>query len=127
MKSLIQRIKKSLCPAKGETLVEAIVSILILAIMMTIIVTMISTSMRLTANSMEEARAIQQGTLNPAFLGDLPAGADVTELKITSLSLFDALPDYVPAQHDVLVFDNDAFETNQNVVAFYPDLNQDLD
>jgi len=120
MKSLTLRVKKTLLKTKGETLVEAIVSILILTIMLTTIAAMISVSIRMTANSMVEARAVQQGMLNPAFLGDLPAGADITSVTISSFSAG------ITAEHDALVFDNDAFETTQNIVAFYPDPSQDV-
>jgi len=119
MKSLILKINKQLRSTQGETLVEAIVSILLLAILLTTIAAMINTSMRMTSNSMQEARLVQQGALNPAFLGET-SSANIIELTITPLTL----PININAKHDVQMFDSTAPEVPQNILAFYPVLNQ---
>ena len=112
MKSLILRIKKVLRTNKGETLMEAIVSILLLAILLTTITAMIRSSLNMTANIMQEAQRVQEELINPAFLATIdPANLDADEVSFT----FTASSIVMTASHDVLVFDN-----TDNISAFYP-------
>jgi len=118
MKSLIQSIKKTLCKKRGETLVEAIISILLLAILMTTVTVMIQTSLRLTANSMTEAEGIQNLTFNPAILDtfpDLPEGIITFEKLNTGLSLIQDIID-IEADHNIRIY-----EDIGHILSFYPD------
>jgi len=113
MKSLKDSIKKVLRSNRGETLVEAIVSILLLAILMTTVTAMIQTSLRLTANSMRDAEELQSDTFNLAIAGthpDFSPGVVAFETKSPAL---------IKTQHDI-----DILEDTGDIVFFYPDAGQ---
>jgi len=96
----------------GETLVEAIVSILLLAILLGTVTAMIQVSLNLTARALEEAADLQNNTFNPAIFGtheDIALGA------IT----FDSPSTLVNTQHDIYVF-----EITEDIVSFNPDTTQ---
>ena len=101
---------------------EAIVSIIILALLMTAITTMIMTSRRMTANSMIEARELQEETLNPVLIANYGTGVPVT------ITLTGALPkpltiatgsslDLVTSSHTIYIYDN---ADNPDIIAFRP-------
>jgi len=116
MKSLIRTLIKKLRYKNGETLVEAIVSILLLAILLTTVTAMISTSLRMTAKSMQDAVAMQEGLLNKAILGELP-DPDLFPGALHKNGLFTigSTEPLIFATHDI-----DVLETTENIIAFYP-------
>ena len=121
MRSLVRRIKYSLSSRKGETLIEAIVSIVILAILLSTITLMISTSRRLTANSMIEAREMQEDVLNPVYLGDYTGTPVAVTISGTLVSPTTGLDTGVivinNVTHSVIRYiDAD----NPDIIAFYP-------
>lgn len=59
MKILIQRIKKIIRSNKGETIVESIVSLLILSILMLAVTTIIQTALKMTSVSIQNAKETQ--------------------------------------------------------------------
>ena len=119
MKSLMFKIKKRLRSNRGETLVEAIISILLLAILMTTVTLMIQTSLRLTANSMQDAERIQNETFNPAIFNN-HGDDDLSDGTITFLYSYRPVgaldPIYGNAKHDIQIF-----EDLNNIVSLYPD------
>jgi len=124
MKSLILKENNKLRSEKGETLIEAIVSILILAILLTTIVAMIGTSRRITANTMIEARGTQDGVMNPVTL----ASPDLYVSEVLTLRSDLIVTDVYPVNelsHPVNVFDSDLVDDDLenaawNIVAFHP-------
>ena len=121
MKSLIHRISNKLRSKKGETLVEAIISILLLTILLSTITAMISTSRRMTARSMETAREMQNETFNPAASSNpdrfIPGG----EISFSGeIETSDALITIdIASTHNISIFDDDF---NENIIAFSPEL-----
>jgi len=116
MKSLIRTLIKKLRCKNGETLVEAIVSILLLAILLATVTAMISTSLRMTANSMRDAVDIQEGLLNRAILGELPDPdlfPDASHQRVT-FTIGSTTP-LISAVHNI-----DVLDTTENIIAFYP-------
>jgi len=113
-------IKKRLRSKRGETLVEAIVSILLLAILMTTVTVMIQTSLRLTANSMREAEIMQELTFNPAF-----RDAIEQDLETGKLFFFYTEEDadwHIDALHEIRIY-----EDNYELISFYPPDDEDED
>ena len=113
MRSLIFGINNALRSKKGETLVEAIVSILLLTILLGTITAMIHTSLRLTANTMQEADGMQNDVFNPAIFDTQP------NLSPGSLSFGTLSTTLIDTQHDIYIFDNTG-----DMVSFYPDTGQ---
>jgi len=113
MKSLIIRIKKALRSKRGEMLMEAIVSIILLVILLTTITAMIATSRRLTANSMVEAREMQEETLIPVTNATHTGFEQDVTIEITAV---DPSID-LEAEHTVSFFNN-----GQGLVAFFPEV-----
>ena len=121
MKSLILLIRsiinRSLFQKRGETLVEGIISILLLAILMTTVTVMIQTSLRQTANSMEDAELLQNLTFNPAVLDDHPNLPEGIIRFVLIIDKDDAMDDItIEAQHDIRIYEN-----IRSIVSFYPD------
>ena len=111
MKSLIpdrMTIKKTIQSRKGESLMEAIVSLLILSILMTTIVSVIRFSMVMTGISIREA-TLTQNDMNNLRLEDL--GASLSPVRLTFTS-----EDY----SQIEAFHNIEFHAENNIVAFYP-------
>jgi len=115
MRSLIIKIKKKLRQKRGETLIEAIISILLLAILLTTVTAMIQTSLRMTSNSMREADDLQKNTYNPAILNTLP------DLSSGTIILKSQSTTVVDTQHDIFVFED---EDINDILSFYPDTDQ---
>ena len=77
MKSWIDKIKKTLLSRRGESLIEAVASMLILVILIATVAGMIQTSLRITARAIGEARDVQE-EVNQLMLGNF---ADVGDNK----------------------------------------------
>jgi competence protein ComGC len=115
MKSLIGKAKNPIFNSKGEMLMEAIVSVLLLSILLVIIATMIQTSRNMTARSMQEASELQEEQLNLVVLasnGLAPVtGGQITfTASITSGSTVIG----IEAGHPIRLYNTD------NIVAFFP-------
>ena len=98
-------------------LMESIVSILLLTMLMATVHAMIQTSLRMTANSMEDAREIQ-GDFNPVLLNQaINIQDDVISISITSADGIN-----ISTSHNVRIFDDTDVNNNlsENIVAFYP-------
>jgi len=116
-------IKKRLRSNRGETLVEAIVSILLLAILMTTVTLMIQTSLRLTANSMQDAERVQNDLFNPAVWNTqegLTPGQISFNYSPDSSSINADYGIFIDTKHDIQLFEDEF----NDIVAFYPDLAQ---
>ena len=112
MKSLMCKVKIRLRSKRGETLVEAIVSILLLAILLGTVTAMIHVSLNLTARALEEATELQTNTFNPAIIGtheDFEPGV---------LS-FETATGLIETEHEIYVF-----EITEDIVSFIPDIEQ---
>jgi hypothetical protein len=109
MSSLIGKVKKILSQKSGELLMEAIVSILLFSILMVTVTTMIQTSRNVTATSMQEATAFQEGRLNLAVIvsDDLNLVQGVITFTSVSADLH--------SEHDIRFYDNEDF-----IVAIFP-------
>ena len=111
MKSLVPNrmiIKKTLRSKRGESLMEAIVSLLILGILMTTIVSVIRFSMTMTGTSIRDA-TITQSDMNSLRLEDLGENLSPVLLTITADGYIQ-----IDASHDV------ELHVENNIVAFYP-------
>ena len=111
MKSLIQVIqstKKRLRSKRGETLVEAIVSILLLAILLGTVTAMIQVSLNLTARALEDSTGLQTNTFNPAIFGT----HEDFEPGVIS---FDTVTGLIETEHEIEVF-----EIAEEIVSFIP-------
>ena len=108
MKLLMSMIKKRLCSKRGETLVEAIISILLLTILMTTVTAMIQTSLRMTVRSMDDARHLQESVFNQAVYGEFTESSQgILLLSINDLG--------IDIQHDIII--NDDIEP---LISFFP-------
>jgi len=116
MKSLKYRIIRIFKQKRGETLVEAIVSILLLTILLTTITVMIQTSFRLTANAMREAEEMQELRFNPAFLNDFDEVDDLQLGKIVFSYINTDEGIEINSEHVIFVY-----ERNADIISFYPD------
>ena len=130
MKLLTDKAKKILNTGKGEALMEAIVSVMLLSILLTTVTTMIMTSRRITANTMVEARRVQEDILNDVFVGDaitsstpgFNPGFDVVTDGITFWSPhFDTENGTNMISFDIRIFDDDN-DPNipPDIVSFFP-------
>jgi hypothetical protein len=120
MKSLTGKKRKPILNKKGEMLMEAIVSVLLLSILLVIITTMIQTSRNMTARSMDDARLLQQYQLNPVSL------AAFDDFNTTPGSIrfhfADILKDIeIDSEHGISIFNPNSFDPPVNIVAFFPD------
>jgi len=106
------KVNNRLRSKRGETLVEAIISILLLAILLGTVTAMIQVSLTLTARSMEEARELQNNTFNPAIFG-------IHDDYLPGVVSFEAITTMIESEHDILVF-----EITEDIVSFIPDTGQ---
>jgi len=110
MVSLIIRIKKIFHSNKGETLMEAIVSIILLTILLTTITAMISISQRMTANAIRQANNTQARAFNAIILKDDDIFNDAiisfTPALNSDLTFVDITSDI---SHSIKLFDIDLF------------------
>jgi len=102
------KIKKAIRSKRGESLMEAIVSLLILGILMTTIVSVIRFSMVMTGNSIREATTTQND-MNDIRLENLGASSSLVLLTFTANGY-----NLIEASHDI------NFHAENNIVAFYP-------
>jgi len=120
MKSLIGKAKELILNNKGEMLMEAIVSVLLLSILLVIIATMIQTSRNMTARSMDEASLLQEMLLNPTTqasdnINDF-GDEDDREMEFRDGIITFQIPGFVASTHDIQIYDN-----NGIIIAFVPD------
>jgi len=108
------KVKKRLHSKSGETLVEAIISILLLAILLGTVTAMIHVSLNLTARALEEATELQNDTFNPAIFG---THDDYEQGEITFVT--PATSTNIATNHDIYVF-----EIADDIVSFIPDIEQ---
>jgi Tfp pilus assembly protein PilV len=121
MKLLTGKVNRVVFDKKGETLMEAIVSILLLSILLVVVTTMIQTSRNVTANSMQRARELQEEQLNLVASNSNEIEDDdlvdrflfFTGTVITVPSA-PVSPPLFTASHGICLYDND------NIVAFFP-------
>jgi len=84
---------------------------------MTTVTVMIQTSLRQTANSMEDAELLQNLTFNPAVLDDHPNLPEGIIRFVLIIDKDDAMDDItIEAQHDIRIYEN-----IRSIVSFYPD------
>jgi competence protein ComGC len=110
MKLLVGKLIKILNKKRGELLMEAIISVMLLSILLVIVATMIQTSRNMTANSMRDASALQEGELNLLALGTdtrIESGS-VISFEIQDLDIY--------SEHEIRLF-----EENGINIAFFPD------
>ena len=100
MKESLQRIKKNITDSKGETLMESIISLLILSVLLVAVATMIQAALGLTNSLTQRANSTQEDTINPVILTDYSN-------SITNSIIFFAEDGSISAAHDVLVFNED--------------------
>ena len=121
MKLLVGKVKRASFNKRGEMLMEAIVSILLLSILLVIITTMIQTSRNMTARSMDEAALLQEMLLNPTTLAsdnlDDFGDIDVREMDFIEGAITFQIPGgTISSTHDIQIYDN-----NGMIIAFIPD------
>jgi Tfp pilus assembly protein PilX len=114
MNRLVKKIKYILSESTGETLIEGLASILVFVVLVAAVTMMIMVSMRITANSTENAR-IRQLEAAAVLAGDLAfAGLDDTPGEEVTLFVPGTPASLIVTVH-VTVFSTDAF------VAFEPE------
>jgi len=112
MKISIQTIKKIFRSNKGETLVESIVSLLILSVLLLAVTTMIQTALRMTSASAQKARGMQEDTVNPVILADYRDSEN--DVAIT----FEATA--IEGEHNIEAKHNVVFNQDGGLIAFSP-------
>jgi len=112
MKISIQTIKKIFRSNKGETLVESIVSLLILSILLLAVTTMIQTALRMTSASAQKARGVQEDTVNPVILADYRDSEN--DVAIT----FEATA--IEGEYNIEAKHNVVFNQDGGLIAFSP-------
>jgi len=122
-------IKTKLQSKKGETLIEAIISILLLTIMLTTITAMIGISQRMTANAMIRARNTQDRVINQIILksDDLfDPGARIVFSDDFFINKFINNTEGI-IEHDLHIFNADNIDDDEvrnsiaDIISFYPD------
>ena len=109
MRSLIDKTKKALRSKRGETLVEAIASMLILAILLTSVAAMIQTALRMSGEAVRDA-AENQEAINNIILGHFdPANTRGAEINFTAPGIV--------ASHEIEIY----VDTTAGIIAFIPD------
>ena len=112
MNTLIRRAKKIFRSKKGETLMESIVSMLVLSVLLAAITMMILTALKFTNTLTQRATTMQEEKINPAVLLSKTTGSG--EITFTAASdAPDAATD-ISAKHNVRVYDDDG------IIAFAP-------
>lgn len=108
MKTLIQRIKKTIRSNKGETIMEGIVSLLVLSILLLVVTTMIQTALRMTSVSIQNAKE-SQDVFNDVALSEY---SDSESAEITFSFSFSGTS--MSAAHDIIV------NKDGGIIAFAP-------
>jgi len=117
MKLLTTKVNETLKNRRGETLVEAIISILLLAILLTTITTMINTSRTMTANAMREAELVQQGAFNPVFLTEYDINNNGESIEV-EFGITIGTSIYIETSQSSVLYAGEG--GNSNIIAFYP-------
>jgi hypothetical protein len=116
METLIKKTKSILFQKNGESIMEAVVSMLILSMLLTTIVSIIRFSMVMTGNSISSALHEQE------YFNDLVQDnyENSEQVEIIILSVDGELPDgVINAKHDI------EFNTSGDI-AFFPFNDEDL-
>lgn len=106
MKILIQRIKRIIRSNKGETIVESIVSLLILSILLLAVTTIIQTALRMTSVSIQNAKETQD-------LFNIVAKAEYSDSEPAEIT-FSASDINISATHHII------FNKDDGIIAFSP-------
>jgi len=114
MKLLTDKIKKLFRLKKGETLVEAIISILLLTMLLVTVTAMIQTSRQITARLMRVADEMQVDFVNNAVSaqGFTENGEIIFRSSIIDSSHIGREND---VYHDIRIFDSD-----RDIISFIP-------
>jgi hypothetical protein len=107
MKTWVSKIRGILRSDRGESIMEAVASMLILAILLATITSMIQTSLKWTGIYLQESRAMQD-IINPVRLGVYGVYSETVEIS------FKADVTKVEASHNVDFYDNNG------IIAFSP-------
>jgi len=111
---MLQKVKKIIRSKSGESIMEALVSLLILGILMTTIVSIIRFSMVMTGSSISEARDMQD-RMNAVIHEDYAMFGDVVQSTITITSV-GTTPFSINVAQDVDIYSSD----EDVIVAFKP-------
>jgi len=109
---LIAKIKKSLRSKRGESIVEAIVSFVILGMLLTTVFGIIRFSLVMSGDSISDANA-DQAHVNELVLEDDSRWSAAVTAEIVFRSVDPALD--IEAVHDIQLYDQDG------MLAFIPD------
>jgi len=110
MKKWVLKTKNILRSKRGETLMESIVSLLILTILLTAVGMMIQTALNMTLISTQNAREMQHDIANPTIRALYATGStDDTEIIFSSPEIGAGFT----ASHEVVIFDG-------GIIAFSP-------
>ena len=117
MRVLSNRLKKTFLSRKGESVMEAVVSLLILGLLMTTVLSIIRFSLVMTGDSLNRARE-NQNEINNLIRGNYPVSTTAA-LTFSSVGGAAVTPDgIISATHDIVI--NIQGADAQNVVAFIP-------
>lgn len=112
MKMWIRRIKKIIRSNKGETLMETIVSLIILSILLLAVTTMIQTALRMTSISIQNAEGTQDNVnfviLSEYTLSEYSDSGELAEITFTVSGMG------ISASHDIIL------NKEGNIIAFTP-------
>lgn len=104
MKSWTAAIKNAMGNKRGETLVESVLSMLLLAILFTSVAAMITTALNMTKTSLASA-AIQQQAVNAALAGDYTTEQEVTiTFKAQGMTLTAETPGHLTDAEGYIAF-----------------------
>ena len=110
MRELICRIKKALDSKRGESIMEAVVSLLILGLLMTTIVTIIRFSLVMTGNSIINAGKTQEEINNLI--------RDEYTNSVTTSIVFVSEDNTIIATHEIEF--NTPGDDDLDIITFYP-------
>jgi hypothetical protein len=106
MNTLISTIKKTLRSNSGETIIEAIASLLILTILFTTVTSIIQTSLRWTGDALRDAE-IMQNYLNDIAIENFPSVIDGHITFVLDLTSSNAPPiSSAPITHPIELYPN---------------------
>lgn len=76
MRNWIRNTQVALGSAKGESLIESVISLLILSILMLAVAAILTTSLNITVRAVGNATALQEDTVNTIIMSDLSDGEE---------------------------------------------------
>jgi len=127
MRKWIDKLLKIIHRNEGETVVESIVSLLVLSILLLAAAAMIQTALKMTVIATQNAKEMQEDTMNPVIWSDYDESANYSDSTNGNITFFAYKAD--DPEKTELFSVNNPVEFNQTggVIAFSPPKEWEVD